>query len=60
MKKDEQVITLRINRELVDKLDYIAGYNDRSRNSEINQAVKKYIADFETKYGAIAKSEDEK
>ena len=43
-KLDELAFTLRVYRESVQKLDYIAGANGRSRNSEINQAIKQYIA----------------
>ena len=46
-KTDELAFTLRVYREGVAKLDYIAGAHDRSRNSEINQAIRQYIAAYE-------------
>lgn len=52
-KSDEFAFTLRVYRECVRKLDYIAGSNDRSRNSEINQAIKQYIAQYEREHGEI-------
>lgn len=52
-KSDELAFTLRVNRESVQKLDYIAGANDRSRNSEINRAIKQYIAEYERENGKI-------
>lgn len=52
-KKDELAFTLRVYREGVEKLDYIAKANDRSRNSEINQAIKQYITAYEKREGKI-------
>ncbi len=53
-KKVEQLtFTLRVYREGVEKLDYIADFNGRSRNSEINQAIKRYILQFERENGKI-------
>lgn len=57
-KTDELAFTLRVYREGVYKLDYIADANGRSRNSEINQAIKQYIAKFEKEYGKIDLDED--
>lgn len=56
-KMDEQAFTARIYREGVQKLDYIAEANGRSRNSEINQAIKQYIARYEKENGAIELNE---
>lgn len=53
-KADELAFTLRVYREGVEKLDYIASANGRSRNSEINQAIKRYIASFEVEQGKIS------
>ena len=50
---DELAFTARIYREGVQKLDYIASANGRSRNSEMNQAIKQYIARFEKEHGKI-------
>ena len=52
-KADELAFTLRVYREGVEKLDYIASANGRSRNSEINQAIKQYIAQYEKSEGKI-------
>lgn len=52
-KKDELAFTLRVYREGVEKLNYIAIANNRSRNSEINQAIKQYIAAYEKREGRI-------
>lgn len=38
-------------------MDYIAGANGRSRNSEINQAIKQYIARYERENGPIERAE---
>ena len=52
-KKDELAFTVRIYRESVEKLDYIASAYDRSRNNVINQAVRAYIAQYEDQHGKI-------
>ena len=52
-KRDELAFTLRVYREGVAKLDYIAQANGRSRNSEINQAIKQYIARYERENGVV-------
>lgn len=45
--------TLRIPQELLDKLGYIAEYEGRTKNREIEQLIKKRIADFEAIHGKI-------
>lgn len=57
-KLDELAFTLRVYREGVLKLDYIAEANGRSRNSEINQAIKQYITRYEKENGKIELEED--
>lgn len=52
-KLDELAFTARIYRESVKKLDYIAEANGRSRNSEMNQAIKQYITRYEKENGCI-------
>lgn len=52
-KKDELAFTLRVYREGVEKLDYIAKANGRSRNSEINQAIRQHILAYEKQEGKI-------
>ena len=45
--------TLRISQNLLNKLDYIATFEGRSKNKELEQLIKKRIAEFEKEYGAI-------
>ncbi len=45
--------TLRINKTLLDKLGYIAEYEGRTKNRELEQMIKKRIADFEKTNGKI-------
>jgi len=51
--------TLRVPQELLDKLGYIAEYKGRTKNREIEQLIKKRIAEFEAKHGPIHISESE-
>lgn len=44
---------LRIPVSLMDKLKYIAAYNGRSANKEIEQLIIKHVADFEQIHGEI-------
>ena len=44
---------LRIPVSTMDKLKYIADYNERSANKEIEQLILKHIGDFETQNGII-------
>lgn len=44
---------LRIPVETMDKLKYIAAYNGRSANKEIEQLIIKHIAAFEKENGQI-------
>ena len=50
--------TLRIPQELLDKLGYIASYEGRTKNKEIEQLVKKRIAEFEEKHGPVPADTD--
>jgi hypothetical protein len=45
--------TLRVDRRLFKKFRYVAGYEGRSANKEIEQYIKKCVADFEEKHGVI-------
>ena len=45
--------TLRIPQILLDKLGYIAEYEGRTKNKEIEQLIKKRIAEFEAVHGSI-------
>lgn len=45
--------TLRLSRLLLDKLGYVAEYEGRTKNKELEQMIKKRIADFEKENGKI-------
>ena len=45
--------TLRINQALLDKLGFIAEFEGRTKNKEIEQLIKKRIVDFEKTHGEI-------
>ena len=45
--------TLRVEQELLDKLGYIAEYEGRTKNRELEQMIKKRIREFEAEHGAI-------
>jgi len=53
MKNDLPRYTMRINRELLDKLRYVAEYEGRTINKELEQLVKKRIETFEQEHGEI-------
>lgn len=44
---------LRVPEDLMDKLKYIAEYNGRSANREIEQLIRAHVARFEQKHGQI-------
>ena len=45
--------TIRVSRELLDKVGYIAEYNGRTKNKELEQMIKARINAFEQKVGEI-------
>ncbi|CDK34277.1 Arc family DNA-binding protein [Ligilactobacillus salivarius] len=45
--------TLRIPREKLDKIRFIADYNGRSANKEIERLIDDYISKFEESHGKI-------
>ena len=53
MKDNLPRYTLRIPQNLLDKLGYIADYEGRTKNKEIEQLIKKRITEFEEKHGII-------
>lgn len=53
MKDNLPRYTLRISQNLLNKLDYIATFEGRSKNKELEQIIKKRIAEFEKEYGTI-------
>ena len=52
--------TLRVPQILLDKLASVASYEGRSKNKEIEQLIKKRIAEFEAAHGEITKEDLEK
>ena len=50
--------TLRVSRDLMDKLAYVAEYEGRTKNKEIEQLIKKRVAAFEREHGVIELNED--
>lgn len=53
MKDNLPRYTLRINQILLDKLEYVADYNGRSKNREIEMLIRKHIREFEAENGKI-------
>lgn len=53
MRKNYPRYTLRITREMLDKVGFIADFNGRTKNKEIEYIIKKYINDYERMYGYI-------
>lgn len=58
MPSKKPFFSLRIPVELMDKLKYIADYNGRSANKEIEQLVIKHVRDFEKENGQININKD--
>ena len=52
-KQDVSRFTLRIPKDLLGKLGYIAAYNGRTKNKELEQMIKGRISAFEKKVGEI-------
>lgn len=59
MKDNLPRYTLRIPQLLLDKLAYIAAYEGRTKNKEIEQLIKKRIAEFEAVHGIITEIPNE-
>jgi hypothetical protein len=53
MATDTAKFTLRIDTELLKKFRFVADYNARSANRELEVLMKKHIAEFEKKNGKI-------
>ena len=53
MKDSLPRFTLRVPQVLLDKLGYIAEYEGRTKNRELEQMIKKRIAEFEREHGEI-------
>ncbi len=52
--------TLRVTEDLLEKLGYIAEYEGRTKNRELEQMIKKRIRDFEEEHGPICIEKSEK
>lgn len=59
--RDENILryTLRINRNLFKKFRYVAEYNGRSANKEIEQLMRIRVENFENNHGKIELTDDE-
>lgn len=53
MKVKQAKFTLRIDDELLKKFRFVAEYNARSANRELEVLIKKHIAEFEKENGKI-------
>ena len=53
MQNDLPRYTLRVSQEILDKLGYIASYEGRTKNKELEQLIKKHISEFEALHGPI-------
>ncbi len=53
MKKGYPRYTLRVSKEMLFKLAFVADFYGRSKNREIEYMIKKHIEEFEKKYGEI-------
>ena len=53
MKDNLSRYTLRVSPALLDKLGVIAEYEGRTKNREIEQLIKRRIAEFEAEHGPI-------
>ncbi len=51
--------TLRIAKKLLQKVESMAEYNGRSKNREIEMAIKRQIRDFENLHGTIEILDDQ-
>ena len=60
MKNEKGRFTLRVPKELLDKIGYIAEYEGRTKNKELEQLIKKRVAEFEALHGTIQTDQTEK
>lgn len=57
--KDIARFTLRIDRALFSKFKYIADYDGRSANRELEHYIKKRVQSFEKEHGVISEEDIE-
>ena len=53
MRKNYPRFTLRISAAMLEKIAFIAEYHGRTKNKQIENILKKQIAEFERLYGRI-------
>ena len=53
MADNKSRFTLRVEPELLEKLGYVAEYEGRTKNRELEQLIKRRIRDFEAEHGEI-------
>ena len=51
--------TLRVPRSMLDRVAFVAKYNGRTKNKEIEFIVRKYLCDWERMHGQIPNIEDD-
>ena len=56
---DMQQFTLRIDRELFQKFRYVADYEGRSANRDLEQYIKRKVHKFEQDHGLISLDEND-
>ena len=54
MKIEQSKFTLRIDSEVLKKFHYVAEYNARSANRELEMLIKNHISEFEKEHGSIS------
>lgn len=57
-KENEKHFGLRVDAETLAKFRFVCEYAGRSANSQIIQLMRKFIADYEKKFGEVELSED--
>lgn len=58
MKDPMSRFTLRVPQKLLDQLGYIAEYEGRTKNRELEHMIRLRVADFEKKHGPIPAEEE--
>ena len=58
MKDNLSRYTLRVEQVLLDKLGYIAEYEGRTKNRDLERMIKKRISDFEKEHGEIPQAKN--
>ncbi len=53
----EKRFSLRTSQHLIDKIGYIAKYNGRTKNKEIEMVLRRHVAAFEKEQGKITEQQ---